>query len=162
MFWELHLANNLLWSLLFLSKNRTALVNPVPELGPKQPRVIAEKNRNNHKGRPSNPEMTPASFIQEREQTVSLFLCQNYPLKDADLSVPTESSTRNRSQRSQPLSKGSVVLSKSMGKSQVDWVQIPASFPTYNCLPLCKLPELPRPRFLICKIVTGPRRSRAF
>ena len=48
MFWELHLANSLLWSLLFLSKNRTALANPVPELGPKQPRVIAE-NRNNHR-----------------------------------------------------------------------------------------------------------------
>lgn len=33
---------------MFLSKNRIALVNPVPELGPKQPRVIAE-NRNNHR-----------------------------------------------------------------------------------------------------------------
>ena len=33
---------------MFLSKNRIALANPVPELGPKQPRVIAE-NRNNHR-----------------------------------------------------------------------------------------------------------------
>lgn len=136
MFWELHLANNLLWSLLFLSKNRTALANPVPELGPKQPRVIAEKSRNNHRGRQGNPEMTPASFTQEGKQAVSLFLCQSYPLKDADLSAPTENSTRNRSQRSWPLSRGSVVLTKSMGNRvrQTGYKSQPASPPTTVCL----------------------------
>ena len=135
MFWELHLANNLLWSLLFLSKNRTALANPVPELGPKQPWVITEKSRDNHRGRQGNLEMTPASFIQKGKQMVSLFLCQSYPLKDADLSAPTESSTRNRSQRSRPLSRGSVVLSKSMGNRvrQTGYKSQPASPPTTVC-----------------------------
>lgn len=53
MFWELqpHLAYNLLWFLLFLPKNSTALANLVPELRTKQPRAIVDKNRNNHRGK---------------------------------------------------------------------------------------------------------------
>lgn len=69
MFWELHphLANNLLWSLLFLSKNRTALANLVPKLGTKQPRAIVDENRNHHRGKHGNSETTLASFIQGRK-----------------------------------------------------------------------------------------------
>lgn len=74
MFWELHphLANNLLWSLLFLSKNRTALANLVPKLGTKQPRVIVDEKRNHHSGKHGNPAMTPASFIQRKKHRWSL------------------------------------------------------------------------------------------
>lgn len=91
MFWELqpHLANNLLWSLLFPSKNRPALVNRVPKPGPKQPSATVDENRNNHKGKQGNPGMTPVPFIRGRRQTVSFFLYQNNPLK-VDLNAPIE------------------------------------------------------------------------
>lgn len=69
MFWELrpHLANNLLWSLLFLSKNRTALANPVPKMGTRQPQATEDETRNNHRGKQGDLEMTPVSFIQRRK-----------------------------------------------------------------------------------------------
>lgn len=87
MFWELypHLANNLLWSLLILLKNRLVLANLVPKLGTKQPRAMVN-------GKETTTEenmVTPASFIQERKQTVSFFLCQKNLLK-VDLSAPIE------------------------------------------------------------------------
>lgn len=69
-----HLANNLLWSLLFLPKNRTALANLVPTLWTKQPRAVVDENRNHHRENHGNPEMTPASLIQGRKQMVSFFL----------------------------------------------------------------------------------------
>lgn len=77
MFGELqpHLANNLLWSLLFLPKNRTALANLVPTLRTNQPRAVrCTWERNHHRGNQGNPEMTPASLIQGRKQMVSFFL----------------------------------------------------------------------------------------
>lgn len=69
MFWELHphLANNLLWFLLFFSKNRTALANFVPKLGTKQLRAIVDENRNHHRGKHGNPVTTPSSFIQGKK-----------------------------------------------------------------------------------------------
>lgn len=114
MFWELHphLGNNLLWSLLFLSKNRTALVNHVPKLGTKQSRVPVHENRNHHRGKHSNPEMTPASFIQGRKHRWSLSSSVKRIIRRLPR-VLQQGDTRNGSQRSLlPLSTRSVVLSR--------------------------------------------------
>lgn len=71
MFWELHphSPNKLLWSLLILPRNRTALANLVPKLGTKQPRAMVNEGRNNHRGKHGN-----SYILYPEEKTDGIFL----------------------------------------------------------------------------------------
>lgn len=146
MFWEQHphLGNNLLWSLLFLSKNRTASVNCVPKLGTKQPRALVHENRNHHRGEHSNPELTPAFLYPGKEtQMASFFLCQKSRLKVA-LSAPTGWHKKWVSEKpaaTQHTGRGS----QQTMAAESDWAQISASFPTDKCLSLSRLYNLSLP-----------------
>lgn len=163
MFWELHphLANNLLWFLLFFSKNRTALANFVPKLGTKQLRAIVDENRNHHRGKHGNPVMTPSSFIHGRKHRRRLSFCQKKTLKIAR-SAPkgwhkkwvSEKPTTQHRQCGSQQTLGSRV--------KTDWTQIPVSFSTDCCLSLSGLCNLSQPQFLIYKMVTWPPSTQPF